>query len=453
MNVTIKGEAPVSAGVSPTYPGHALGFSNRAVVESTAEVVGDMLGHDSGRALVMRRGVPDELMYWVRENASYRVRLSGGAIRLQVKHPRPHDVTDEPEWRDTRGTVGAQRVQDLWVDDDAEPVEVFRRGMITHWSKRSRRNMIYALATLDHDTWTEPDWRLSMVTLTLPGDWLAAAPDGRIWKRSFKRFTDRWRDQFGWWECAWKQEFQDRGAPHMHIMTRVPNDDWRSKCVCRPEHESECKCKRRSFRSWLSWAWAECVDADDTLCHACGSDDPALCDCPVRDTERARHQLAGTNVDFGFRGTDPKRIAVYFLKHSSKTADGKEYQHQVPMEWQDADQGPGRFWGIAGLGRLDVLIEVDRWAWDVLKRALRHWHRAQRSREALARRSHAIHDVSEATRRATLNDLRGFGWCRDRVLTDPFGGGWVLVNDAPALLYAFAAWLAGQGRAGPVPGP
>jgi hypothetical protein len=423
-------------------PGVALGISTRAVVESTAEVVGDMLGASSGLVPIMRRGTPDELFYWVRATASYRVVLSPGAVRFQVKHPRPHDAAIAREWRDSAHSRGAQRVEDLWTEE-VEPEEVFRRGMITHWSSRSRRNMMYALATLDHETWEHPELRLSMLTLTLPSDWLAVAADGRAWKAAYRRFVERWRAQFGWWQCVWKQEFQDRGAPHMHIMTRVPNQDWRSSRRDGDYPEGE------TFRGWLSGVWAECVGADDTVCHRCG--EGVACDCPMRDTERFRHVLAGTNVDFGFRGSDPKRIAVYFLKHSSKTADGKEYQHHVPVEWQDADQGPGRFWGIAGMGRLEVVIDLQGWAWDVLKRAVRHWHRAQRSRQALSRRAHAIQGVSEATRRSSLLDLRPFGWRRDRVLTDPFGGGWVLANDAPALLYTLAHWLAGQDRSGPLP--
>ena len=56
--------------------------------------------------------------------------------------------------------------------------------------------------------------------------------------------------------------------------------------------------------------------------------------------------LAGTAVDVlkGLRACDPKRLAIYFTKHSSPNSlDYKEYQHIVPDVWRGAGRGPGRF--------------------------------------------------------------------------------------------------------------
>lgn len=428
---------PAGAAQSLVAAPATLSLPTRLYVEESAYAVADRIGKGAEMQTWDHHiGTKTATVQFWRADTCHRVRLSGGAIRLEVKHPRARDIATDGLWRDTAATRTAQRVYDIWGDED-EPEELFTRGIITHWSARSRRNMLYRLATLDHDTWTRPDWRLAMVTLTLPGDWLAVAPDGKTWKRIFARFVERWRDQFGWWECAWKQEFQDRGAPHMHVMTRVPDVDWRSKG--KGDDGRRYKHPRGvTFREWLSSTWAACVKADRDMCHRCLV---TSCECPIPDTEYQRHLSAGTNVDFGFRGTDPKRIAVYFLKHSAKTMDGKEYQHNVPAEWQATDEGPGRFWGVAGLQVLEVLMDLETWAWDVVKRVLRHWHKAQRARIALERRRHAIRGMGEATRRATLLDLRPFGYGKDRVLTDPLGGGWVLANDAPRLLLQIATWL------------
>jgi hypothetical protein len=46
--------------------------------------------------------------------------------------------------------------------------------------------------------------------------------------------------------------------------------------------------------------------------------------------QKASHRLAGTAIDVfgGLRACDPKRLAIYFTKHSSpNTLSSKEYQH------------------------------------------------------------------------------------------------------------------------------
>jgi len=419
--VTITGLGAAADAAAPTIDTTAFTLLTRAYCEAIADDVADMLPSTRQMHARIHKHDPLARIEWSRIDVAHRVRLSPGVIALEVKWPRPDDVTEQG-WRDDAESIQRQRLAELWPDEE-EPDEVPSRGVITHWSARSRRNMIRRLAMIDHDSWKEPAWRLSMVTLTLPDDWQAVCPTGAAWKAAFDRFRGRWLREFGWWQCAWKQEFQRRGAPHMHLMTRVPDDGWRSS-------------RGENFMTWLSRAWADVIDADRYTCRRCG----VGCDCPRPDTEFRRHLAAGTNVDFGFRGTDPKRIAIYFLKHSAKSHDGKEYQHIVPDEWQQPGTGPGRFWGIAGLASIDVVIDLDRWAWVVVKRVLRHWHRANRSRIALARRARAISGLSEQTRRQTLLDLRAFGARRDRVLSHETGGGWVVVGDAPALLHQIARY-------------
>jgi hypothetical protein len=56
--------------------------------------------------------------------------------------------------------------------------------------------------------------------------------------------------------------------------------------------------------------------------------------------QKASHRLAGTAIDVlgGPRACDPKRLAIYFTKHSSpNTLSSKEYQHIVPKLWRPPD--------------------------------------------------------------------------------------------------------------------
>ena len=88
----------------------------------------------------------------------------------------------------------------------------------------------------------------------------------------------------------------------------------------------------RRFRNWLSQEWADIVAHPDP-------------------EQRARHLLTCTAVDIlnGLRACDPKRLAIYFTKHSSPNQLGdKEYQHIVPQGWQHPGHGPGRVWGARG---------------------------------------------------------------------------------------------------------
>lgn len=176
---------------------------------------------------------------------------------------------------------------------------------ITVWSRKSRATMCRTFAELDYMPLVECCRVPAMVTLTYPGDWECVAPDGA----SVKRHMALWRKRFQreWGEPAryiWKLEFQRRGAPHIHLWMAPPHRDARSG---------------RKFRDWLSAEWADIVAHPDPK-------------------QRKRHLLAGTAVDIlnGLRACDPKRLAIYFTKHSSPNKLGdKEYQHIVPEAWQE----------------------------------------------------------------------------------------------------------------------
>jgi hypothetical protein len=255
----------------------------------------------------------------------------------------------------------------------------------------------------------------AMVTLTYPGDWLTVAPAGKAVKRHLDLWRKRFEREYG--EKAryiWKLEFQGRGAPHIHLWMAPPTGAGRSG---------------RDFRSWLSWTWADVVRHPDAA-------------------ERLRHERVGTGVDVlqGLRGCDPKRLAIYFTKHSSANTSGpKEYQHRVPVEWQEQRKGPGRFWGVYGLVKAVAQVELTEQDYITARRILRRWSRhtvayglvesdfpsATGPRTAVVR----VPRVQRDTGRVRYRKLR-----RRRTLCgrSDFGGGFALVNDGPT----FASQLA-----------
>ncbi|WP_234823995.1 hypothetical protein [Mycobacteroides abscessus] len=80
----------------------------------------------------------------------------------------------------------------------------------------------------------------------------------------------------------------------------------------------------------------------------------------------------------GLRACDPKRLAIYFTKHSSPNTHGdKEYQHIVPEAWQEPGHGPGRFWGVFGLRKAIAAVEVCQDTYISARRIVRRWSRQQ----------------------------------------------------------------------------
>lgn len=351
------------------------------------------------------------------------------------------------------GTV-ALRSTTVWTRDggdlaDLEPddgqgvlfdLEGTRRE-ITEWSRDSRARMVRSIAELDYSRWGDDGGVLALVTLTLPGDWERVAPTGRDFKRFIEVLRRRWARRIGPWRGLWKLEFQRRGAPHLHALMRVP-----AFVGVGPQRET--------FERWLSRTWAEIVAADDRDCYGCfgvvGGSCSITCDdsthdgpcsgcvCVAPDTERARHLRAGTGLDFsGVRFSDPRRTAIYFLKHSAKTTDDKEYQHIVPEAWRGSGRGPGRFWGVWGLDRAVSELWISRTDFNRARRVLRRVARAAAARTELSR-IRATTSSGSPERAQALRAMR-----RPR---GPAGfrnaGGWLLVNDGLTTAYDLGRWLA-----------
>lgn len=355
------------------------------------------------------------------ESGRFRITIGPGVVRLGWTRP-------------VRAEKASERAVDRHRLDVANEEDRVKAGRdlpdppartITEWSRKSRAAMCRTFAELDYTPLVESGRMPAMVTLTYPGDWETVAPDGA----SVKRHMVLWRKRFQreWGEPAqyiWKLEFQRRGAPHIHLWMTPPHGVGRSG---------------RKFRAWLSQEWADIVGHPDAK-------------------QRARHLLAGTAVDFlnGLRAFDPKRLAVYFTKHSSPNRLGdKEYQHIVPEAWQEPGRGPGRYWGVHGLRRATAVVEISQDAYLMARRIIRRWSRSQivygncnsnlSSTAAPRTAPRSVRRPGTATGKLRRRTVR-----RRRLLCGQGGltGGYALVNDGPAFALQLAAALFGRSRAG-----
>jgi len=146
------------------------------------------------------------------------------------------------------------------------------------------------------------------------------------------------------------------------------------------------------------------------------------------------------------KACDPKRLAIYFTKHSSPNMEGdKEYQHIVPEPWRQPGRGPGRFWGAYGLKKVIAVVEIAQDAYLTARRIVRRWSRSQavygsspsRFPTAVVPRTavYLVSRIDPDTGLVTRRRVR-----RRRTLCNQGGlaGGYALVNDGPN----FAAQLA-----------
>ncbi|NIH99242.1 rolling circle replication-associated protein [Mycolicibacterium fluoranthenivorans] len=302
-----------------------------------------------------RRGVEPE-------SGRFRITVGPGVVRLSWTNPVRTEKTAERAVGHHQCDVddAELRVKDELVagDDHRAVGSSIRRsptasdpsgtgGVITEWSRKSRSSMCRTFAELDYSPLVKSGRVPAMVTLTYPGDWEVVAPDGASVKRHMVLWRKRFQREYG--EPAryiWKLEFQRRGAPHIHLWMAPPISPGRSG---------------RGFAQWLSEAWAQVVDHPDA-------------------EQKARHRLAGTAIDVrnGLKACDPKRLAIYFTKHSSPNLHGdKEYQHITPELWRQPGRGPGRFWGVYGLKKALAVVEVAQDAYIAARRIVRRWSRSQ----------------------------------------------------------------------------
>ena len=286
------------------------------------------------RVFAAARAMPHQPPRWAgQEGPRWRLTITPGGVRQGTKDYARLNSSDEERV--------ARRLRDN-PSMDADVI-VPKRAKISDWSAKSRANMVWTFGAVDYGPLVErvaEGESPALVTLTLPGDWLAVAPDGEAFKNMVKRFRSRFL--YSWGEDVsgiWKLEFQRRGAPHLHILMVPPSGvDLR---------------RGLEFTEWLSRTWTACVDPSAEVDNGDHVSE-GRCSC----SERCRHLAAGTGVDFEetLRYADTKRIAVYFSKHG--TFADKEYQNVVPEEWREPGKGPGRFWGVWKLDVLKANVEI-----------------------------------------------------------------------------------------------
>jgi hypothetical protein len=352
------------------------------------------------------------------EGPRFRIVVSPGAMAVESRDLAAAERTWE---RTERARQLKAEMTAAWIAEHGEPPpEPPPVREITEWSRKSRSRMFRVFSELDYGPLLERSGIPAMVTLTYPGDWLTAAPDGKTAKKHLKAFRKRWERAWGLPVLGlWKQEHQDRGAVHFHIFTVVP--DGRTA-------------EGRQFREWLSATWAAVVNHPDP-------------------EEYRKHLAAGTGVDYaaGLRSRDPRRIAVYFSKHGLYAAKG--YQNEVPAEWREPGKGPGRFWGVWGLKRCTRAVEVPPEAATLAARVMRRWAAAQDvTRQATVKRTRG------GAVRSQYPDVIGLAGAqlvaarkpryrrvRRRAKRLPRGRGWISLNDGPGFALEVARYLEGCG--------
>jgi len=155
------------------------------------------------------------------------------------------------------------------------------RQAVTGFSSASRKRLMELQASIN---------RLAVrhlplfITLTYPSEF---PTDGPTIKAHLDAFLKRLARRFPRVAAIWKLEFQERGAPHFHIMAYG---------------------ERFIPAQWVAAAWYEVVGSGDT-----------------------RHLAAGTQVK---RIISWRQATYYVAKYIAKVSD------VVPIE------NPGRFWGV-----------------------------------------------------------------------------------------------------------
>lgn len=348
----------------------------------------------------LRATVAPELL----EGPRSEIVITPGTVQVRTRDWSKAERSAEREIDRRRTDVD---IMAAWLAEDGElPSKPESSREITGWSRKSRARMVKTLCELDYaPLFADPSRLPAMTTLTYPGDWRTVAPTGREPKAHLKMLCKRYQRAWGEpWIGPWKLEFQHRGAPHYHLLMTPPH--------------GEAKTTGQPFRQWLSTAWADIVNHPDP-------------------EERAKHERAGTGVDYaeGLRAKDPRRVSVYFLKHGMFSA--KDYQNEVPEAWQQPGCGPGRFWGVWGLKPVRSVRLVDVDVGIAAGRVIRRWARAQR----VYQRRQVVR-VEQSTGRVRYRTSNF------RVVRLADGRGWVSVNDGPGFASQLSRYLATIGGEG-----
>jgi len=197
-----------------------------------------------------------------------------------------------------------------------------KRGRIEHFSPASRRRLMRLMAQVDRTQFRK---RPLFVTLTYPDKWPA---DYRVYKADLARFLKAFGRRYPHIPIIWRLEYQERGAPHYHLMIFSPwFIPWQ----------------------WIAKTWFQATQKRDVYTLLAGTE------------TRAVRSWAG--------------VMHYAAKYMSKC--GSPPQGTLP----------GRLWGVHSREDLPVRLQVIRIDWShfaTLQDWLWAWHLGQ-GREVLHR--------------------------------------------------------------------
>lgn len=174
------------------------------------------------------------------------------------------------------------------------------RGRITEFSRGSRKRMLEFVNSIDQAA--VPVGRLLFVTLTYPGQ------DVEAWGQPWPKRPEQWEGHLKAFgkrlerflrsevPAIWKKEFQQRGAPHFHLLLLVP--------AGRSLDE---------LRAWVSLNWYEVVGSGQET-----------------------HRASGTQVDRVNTWRGVMSYAAKYLGKSSRLVDQETGEIRAV----------GRFWGV-----------------------------------------------------------------------------------------------------------
>lgn len=185
---------------------------------------------------------------------------------------------------------------------------VRKRGNIQRWTAASMRRLRHVMRN------APCDW-VNLITLTYPGEFTT---DGKEVKKQLKVFLQGLRRQEA--RYLWVLEFQERGAPHFHIMT-----------------------DRFIDKEWVSQTWFHIVGSGDE-----------------------KHLRAGTRIERANNEKD--RLQRYLNSYLRKRS-----QKAVP----DGYRSVGRFWGCSkALVTLmaEYSLEISEYASKRVFRVLRKYY-------------------------------------------------------------------------------
>lgn len=175
------------------------------------------------------------------------------------------------------------------------------RGQISTFSAKSRKRMLLQVNKINT---TKITGKPLFITLTYPRDF---SPDFHVWKRNLATFNKVLIRKFPQIVILWRLEFQERGAPHFHLL--ILNTDSKTFLP-----------GLVSMRQIVKTSWFRIVDS-----------------------KQPEHLDAGTEVDLiqSWRG-----VLHYVSKYMAKTKQSYPTIQEIEFT--------GRFWGIANRKLLPI---------------------------------------------------------------------------------------------------